>query len=117
MEQHFRNSANIGFLTLALDGNDRYVQAKAIMCAYRALAMIGWFSPDILADNRDWAPGWSQREALISTTLRLHEKCAEFPVLEPVATLGGALAETLQTRWPELGDGSLKWPAVTGYPW
>ncbi len=83
------------------------------MCAYRALAMLSWFPPDLLDRDRKWTPGWSQRQALISTALPAAFPAVVFQRLEPLADLGDALAEKLQLRWPELGDGELRWPGVT----
>jgi len=83
-----------------------------MMCAYRALAMLTWLSPEILQQNRDWTPGWSQREALISTALQLHRTSIQAPMLHPLTELGAALAAALQLRWPDLGDGTLYWPGV-----
>lgn len=90
-----------------------YREARATMCAYRALAMISWLSADLLVQDSDWAPGWTRREALISTCLRLHLLSDGIAALDPVTYLGGTMAEQLQRRWPSLGDGSLHWPGVT----
>ncbi len=113
MEKVFRQAAGARVLGDAIADDRRYGEAKATMCAYRALAMVTWFPPDLLVRDRDWTLGWSQRAALISTTLRLQRLCAGISALAPLADLGGALAEKLQARWPELGDGALHWPGVT----
>jgi hypothetical protein len=97
-------------LGAALAEDRPYEEARATMCAYRALAMTTWLSPDILVQDREWVPGWSQRQALISTALRLRQTTAGIAGLAPVSDLGGAMAARLQARWPELGDGALRWP-------
>jgi thiamine kinase-like enzyme len=114
MELVFRQSAGSDLPAAALSDDRQFRVAKATMCAYRALAMLTWFPTDLLIDDRAWTPGWSQREALLSTTLRLQRLCAGISALEPLADLGGAMAEKLGARWPELGAGELHWPGVTG---
>ncbi len=90
----------------------QYREAWATLCAYRALAMLTWFPPDLLAEDRAWAPGWTGRAALLSTTLRLHQTSAAAAALTPLADLGGRLSEALRARWPTLGEGAPNWPAA-----
>jgi Phosphotransferase enzyme family len=116
MEQVFRRAVGTSPLGGSLVDDDQYREAWATMCAYRALAMVTWFSPDLLAQDRPWTPGWTRRAALISTTLRLHQASAGVAALEPLAELGGHMSEELRARWPELGDGALHWPGVDGAP-
>jgi hypothetical protein len=52
------------------------------------------------------------RAALISTTRRLHQATADVVALAPLAELGAQMAATVQARWPELGDGALRWPGA-----
>src|ERR687884_218905 len=114
MEQVFRRAVGASPLGGALVDDEQYRQAWAMMCAYRALAMLTWFSPDLLAQDGPWTPGWTRRAALISTTLRLHHASAGVAVLKPLVELGGHMSEALRARWPELGDGALHWPGVIG---
>ncbi|MDB5073860.1 MAG: hypothetical protein JWO42_39 [Chloroflexi bacterium] len=114
MEAAFLQSAGSRLLGDVTASDNGYREARSTMCAYRALAMLTWFSPEILQQDQGWAPGWTRREALISTCLRLQQTTVGVPVLEPLTDLGGALARVLQASWPELGDGTLRWPGVTG---
>jgi len=116
MEWVFRHEVGASPLGGLLVDDGRYREAWAMMCAYRALAMVTWFSPDLLAQDRTWTPGWTRRAALISTTLRLHQASAGVAALEPLAELGGRMSEELRARWPELGDGVLHWSGVDGMP-
>ena len=116
MEQVFRRAVGASPLGGPLVDDEQYREAWATMCAYRALAMVTWFSPDLLAQDRPWTPGWTRRAALISTALRLHQASAGVAALEPLAELGGHMSEELRARWPELGDGALHWPGVVGAP-
>ena len=91
-----------------------YDEAWAAMCAYRALAMLTWFPPELLLREHAWAPGWTMRQAMISTTLRLQQAAGSIKPLEPLAAYSEAVGAALRARWPELGDGALAWPATKG---
>jgi hypothetical protein len=88
----------------------RYREQWATMCAFRALAMLTWFPHELLVREHAWMPGWSMRQAMISTTLRLQQATTGITRLDPLAAFGAALASALQARWPELGNGGLVWP-------
>jgi hypothetical protein len=81
-------------------------EAWGTMCAYRALAMIGWMSPNLLVQDRSWVSSWTGRAALISTSSRLQRTTTGIPALQPLAELGARIHEELRKRWPELGDGA-----------
>ncbi len=98
---------------LAADG---YHDSWAALCAYRALAMITWFSPDLLVQNGAWVAEWTRRAALLSTALRLHQVSSGVAALQPLADLGAHMSEQLQARWPDLGEGLPRWPAAAGVP-
>jgi hypothetical protein len=83
-----------------------------MMCAYRALAMVTWFPTDLLEGDKPWVPGWTMRPAMVSTALRLRDTTAGIPSLRPITELGSRIAEAVQARWPELGDGAIPWAAV-----
>ncbi|HVC83557.1 MAG TPA: phosphotransferase [Chloroflexota bacterium] len=116
MEHAFTRAAEASSLGGMPVHEKSYREARATICAYRSLAMLTWFSPGILRQDRGWTPGWTQREALISTTLRLYRLSVGVAVLAPLAELGEALAEATRTRWPELGDGLLRWPGLKDTP-
>lgn len=116
MERVFRGILDASPVSGALSGDERYREEWTAMCAYRALAMITWFSPDLLAQDAPWTAGWTRRAALISTTLRLQRVSAGSATCEPLAELGGKMAVALQTRWPQLGDGAIPWPGVVDAP-
>lgn len=112
MDKAFRQVLAASPVARTFAGDDQYREEWATMCAYRALAMISWFSPDLLVADGDWTANWTRRPALISTALRLHATCAGVGALEPLAAFGHGLARALQARWPEHGDGALRWPGV-----
>jgi hypothetical protein len=112
MEQTFLQTAASGPLAYALADENGYRQARAAMCAYRALAMLTWLSPDVLSHDRAWVDGWTRREALISTAMRLHATSIGVDALAPVAETGRLLTEAFKLRWPGLGDGRPHWPAA-----
>lgn len=94
-----------------MTSEERYQEAWATMCAYRALAMLTWFPTALLEKDRAWVQSWTMREATISTVLRLSEATAGVPVLEPLARFGTGMAKALRARWPGLADGAIRWPA------
>lgn len=94
----------------------RYRAEWATMCAYRAVAMFTWFPSDLLDRDHQWTPGWTGRQAMISTAIRLHDATACVTALTPLAELGASVAGTLRRRWPEVGNGTLRWPGVVTMP-
>lgn len=97
----------------ALVGDDRaYSEGWAAMCAYRALAMLTWFPQTVLETEHPWTPGWTMRQAMISTCLRLERATRGSHSLAALSAWGGLMAQACQARWPEHGDGALLWPGV-----
>ena len=84
-------------------------EAWAAMCAYRALAMIGWFPLRLVRENLPWVEDWSMREAMLSAAHRLHAATLDVPSLAPLAELSERLCVRLRSRWPEHGDGRIHW--------
>lgn len=80
--------------------------------AYRGIAMLTWISESAVEEDRPWVGAWSARSAMISTSLRLHQATASVPELAPFAEFSQALGDSLQSRWPELGKGEIKWAGV-----
>lgn len=85
----------------------------AEMCAYRALAMLTWVSPQVLEQNRSWVGDWTAREALLVALRRMANTAAPHPHLEPLAAFAGELLTHLETRWPEYGQSELRFPGLT----
>ena len=112
----FRQTLSETRVKALVEDDDRYRLEWAKMCAYRALAMLTWFPEDLLERDREWTPGWTGREAMISTALRLHHATASIPALASLSVFGAGIADVLQARWPELGDGSLRWRGVVAPP-
>lgn len=86
-----------------------FKEAWAMMCAYRSLALMTWLPVTIITIDRSWVGNWSMREALISTLIRLYDATIEIPTLAALAALSEMLLQTLQRRWPNVGNGAIKW--------
>jgi len=84
----------------------------AVLSAYRAFAMMSWFPIEILEEDRPWLDEWTMRAAMISTCLRLAHSTEGVESLRPLAEVGGMLSRNLQDRWPESGDGKIRWPGA-----
>ncbi|MCB0208936.1 MAG: hypothetical protein KDJ52_06390 [Anaerolineae bacterium] len=93
------------------EGGDEktFQEAWALMCAYRALALITWLPLTILTVDRIWVDSWTMREALLSTLTRLHGATADVPMLAALAQLSQDFMRIVRDRWPEIGDGRLTW--------
>ncbi|MCB0192388.1 MAG: hypothetical protein KDJ65_10635 [Anaerolineae bacterium] len=95
-------------------GNEKtFQEAWALICAYRALALITWLPLTILTVDRPWVGRWTMREAFMSTCIRLHNAVADVPSLAALTQLSQNLIGAARDRWPEVGDGTLKWGAGT----
>jgi thiamine kinase-like enzyme len=73
----------------------------ALMCAFRALAVVSWIPTAVLQQNHEWAPGWSAREAVTVALQRLHHVTLHFTDLEPLATGARDVLYQLNDAWPE----------------
>ncbi|GAC1643224.1 MAG: hypothetical protein NVS4B8_13070 [Herpetosiphon sp.] len=111
MTRAFRSLLAATGLAIPVADDERFTEAWATMCIYRALAMLTWFPTDLLTADRAWTPGWSMRSALISTLLRLRDATTNVPRFKPFTQFGNALADAARMRWPDHGDGTLAWPS------
>jgi len=93
-----------------------YRKAWATLCAYRALAMLTWIPPSIMARNQPWVGEWTMREAVLAAVSRLHGVTAAIAELEPISEAALQLAGALRSRWREFADGAdvtPHWPAFS----
>jgi hypothetical protein len=102
MVAEFRAELAPGF-PAALD-DACFAEAWACLCAYRALAVLSWIPPAILAENRSWVGTWTAREAVLVILSRLEAVTATVPALEAVNGGAGILLHELRLRWPAYGD-------------
>lgn len=94
-------------------GDDElFDEAWAALCAYRALAMLTWVSPAVLAADRPFVAPWTARQAVLAAAARLAAAAAPVRALAPVAALAAGLERALAARWPELGPPA----ALTPFP-
>jgi hypothetical protein len=90
-----------------------YREGWAVMCAYRAVAMLSWLAPDIMYADRPWVEDWTMRGALLAASTRLGRAAAGVASLSALGDAGDRLAQAARGRWPELGDGLPHWPDGT----
>jgi hypothetical protein len=102
MVAQFRAELAPGF-PAALD-DERFAEAWACLCSYRALAVLSWIPPAILSENRAWVDTWTAREAVLVILSRLEAATAAVPALEAVNESAGILLHELHLRWPAYGD-------------
>ena len=93
---------------------ERFGREWALVCAYRALALLTWMPPDIVGRNRPWADNWTMREAALVAMSRLEEIAGPVAPLEAAGKAAGALARAMRRQWPELGEAESlpKWPGL-----
>jgi len=89
-----------------------YREAWAHLCAYRALAIMTWLPCDLLDKDRPWASDWSGRGAVLAAVSRLRLAAADVEGLAPVTEAATLLQAALRARWPDMGDGLPRWPAL-----
>jgi len=74
-----------------------YAQARAELAAARTVNVLQWISPKALERDRDWAPGFTERAAL----LRHLERCRALQdLVHPVPALSSTL-ESIESRLRE----------------
>ncbi|NVJ20724.1 phosphotransferase [Myxococcus sp. AM011] len=86
-----------------------YTHARALVATARTVNMFQWLSPKALERDRDWAPGYSERAALLRHLARsrvLREPTNMVPALSQTLA---ALEEQLVERWA--GTPTFTWPA------
>lgn len=88
-------------------------QGWAAMCAFRALAMLSWITPDVLKRNRPWVGDWTALEAISTAISRLARACAGVQELASVRHLAENVEGALLRRFPELEGALPRWPAFS----
>ncbi|HZI09495.1 MAG TPA: phosphotransferase [Myxococcus sp.] len=86
-----------------------WLRARATVAAARTVNVLQWISPKALERDREWAPGFSERAALLRHLARC--RALQEPV-NPVPCLArtlGSLEARLVERWPDTP--SFIWPA------
>ena len=86
--------------------DSEYFRARALVVAARTVNLFQWIPPKALERDRDWAPGFTERAAL----LRHLERCRR--LLEPMNPIP-ALARTLRSLEARL---RARW-TVTPFVW
>jgi hypothetical protein len=85
------------------------MRARATMAAARTVNLFQWIPPRALEKDREWAPGFSERAALLRHLARCR---SVLEPLNPVPALARTLASLearLTERWAQTP--SFTWPA------
>ena len=113
MRHHFQQELAIA--CPAARDQSQFNQAWAMMCAFRALAILTWIAPAVLHTNRPWVDEhWTSRHALLAAMTRLAEASNNIADLEPVYAAANLLTQALRQRWREFEtstDIATQWPA------
>jgi hypothetical protein len=89
-----------------------FQEAWAMLCSYRALAMLTWVSPGVITEDAPWVAEWSRRSAVLCATSRLRFAANGLGELAPVAEYADRLEKRLRALWPDLADQLPAWPAL-----
>ena len=99
--------------TLPQLADDRaFREGWAMLCAYRALAMLTWIPPRVLEKDHPWAGDWTARSAVVTAVQRLRPAVEGVGWLEPVLRVAEGLEAELLRRFPELDGGRPDFPAL-----
>ncbi|MBW3625685.1 MAG: hypothetical protein KY468_20010, partial [Armatimonadetes bacterium] len=74
----------------------------ARMCAYRALAILTWVPPSVLAENRSRVGEWTARHAVLSALERMAEAAGGATAFASVTDAADRLERRLRDLWPEI---------------
>ncbi|MGV3724146.1 MAG: hypothetical protein ACO1SX_24905, partial [Actinomycetota bacterium] len=85
----------------------------ALLCAFRALAILSWVPPKVLEQNWPWADEWTAREAVIAAISRLEAVARGVSPLECVHEAARRAKSALLLRFPEHQGALPHWPALT----
>jgi hypothetical protein len=77
----------------------RFEREWAAICAYRALAILTWISPQILANNQPWAENWTMREAVFVAVSRLEQVTKAVAELQGISQGAMLLLRKLREVW------------------
>jgi len=92
--------------------DESYQAAWAMLCAYRALAMLSWMPLRLLKRDLPWAEKGSRREAMVVALSRCEEATRGVPGLEVIAEVSAQLCRRCQALWPDIkAESHPAWPA------
>ncbi|WP_426748292.1 phosphotransferase [Myxococcus faecalis] len=86
-----------------------WLRARALLATARTVNMFQWLSPRALERDREWAPGFSERAALLRHLARARALREDVDPIPALSRTLDALEERLAERWA--GTGSFTWPA------
>jgi hypothetical protein len=96
-------------------GDDESYQTDwAILCTYRAMALLSWMPFCLIEHNESWVDEWSKREAMVAALSRWEEATRGVKGLEVMAVVAAQLLRRCQALWPDIeADRIPEWPAFT----
>ncbi|NMO16019.1 phosphotransferase [Pyxidicoccus fallax] len=86
-----------------------WARARATVVAARTVNLFQWIPPKTLERDREWAPGFSERAALLRHLARCRAVLELFNPVPSLARTLASLEERLSERWAEAP--SFMWPA------
>lgn len=110
MSQHLRTAL---LPACESSGDDESYQAAwAMLCTYRAMALLSWMPLRLIKHNLPWAANWNRRGAMVVALARWEEATQGVPGLEVMAEVATQLRRRCQALWPDIeAESSPAWPA------
>lgn len=91
-----------------------FQSAWAMLCTYRAMALLSWMPSRLIKHNESWVGEWSMREAVVVALSRWEEATRGVKDLEVMSGMAAQLLRRCQALWPEISAESIpQWPALT----
>jgi len=103
----------------AVGDDETYQTAWAMLCTYRAMALLSWMPLRLIKHNLPWADNWSRREAMMVALFRWEEATRGVPGLEVIAEMAAQLFKRCELLWPAIEvESNPAWPAFlpTSFP-
>lgn len=103
----------------AVGDDESYQAAWAVLCTYRAMALLSWMPLRLIEHNMPWADTWSRRDAMVVALFRWEAATRGVPRLEVMAEVAAQLGKRCQALWPDIEvENNPVWPALlsTSFP-
>lgn len=98
----------------ALTDSQMYQSSWAMLCTYRALALLSWMPLHLIRQNEPWVGDWSKREAMMSALYRWEEATRGVKDLEVMSRMSSQLLKRSRALWPDIPIECIpQWPAFT----
>ncbi len=91
----------------------QFAEAWAMLCAFRALALLTWITPESVQNgDHEWVGDWTARLAVFAAVSRLAHIAAPIARLDGIAEVANRLTDALRAQCADVDDVTPHWPAL-----